>query len=481
MNLPEHSEFLKPSPEIQIQIQGKITNLQRSAWNVLLANAYDELPNQEIHRISIAELAKGLGFDSPNEEYLKETLEALVNCIVKWNVLINHTKDGSGVASLLGSAEIKNGICTYSFAPHLRYKLYNPRTYTKLNLRLQKRITSRYAFILWEICFDAFDFARNQGETPCIPLDTFKALMGIALDDYPTFKTLNQRVIKPAIKEINELTNYSIEIEHKRIGRKIGEMKFKISQFKEPLSVEPVQETVSLDIEGFSPTAIKLVRAGISPKEARRIAKEEWLAVDLAPLPEGTKFAAYVEEKISLAHHATDVKNAGRFIVKAIRENYQNPVFQAQLQERKHREQQAILDSLKSEMLEKKKALLREAVRTNPELLEQAYDRFSIPRELLKNYNSSQEAYRDGGIGTALINAILISRDRGISTAEINAILINRQLLKNYNSPQEAYRGNQIGTVLINAILAEDICTDLIASVNAAYEDEKARILGTAG
>ena len=434
MNLLEHSEFFKASPAIQIQ--SKISLLQRRAWNVLLANAYNELPNKNIHRISVAELAKGLGFNSHNEEYLKETLEALVNCIVKWNVLGKYTKDGSGITSLLGSAEIENGICTYSFAAHLRYKLYNPRIYTKLNLRLQSQFMSRYALNLWEVCFDYFDTARNQGETPFIPLDTFKELMGIALDDYPTFKTLNQRVIKPAIKEINELTNFSVEIERKRIGRKIGEMKFKTSRLKELPSAEPVQETVSLDIEDLPPVTIKLVRAGVSPKEALRIAYQEWGTVDPAVLPEGIiDFAVYVEEKIGLAHHATDVKNAGRFILKAIRENYQNPVFQAQLEERKHREQQGILDSLEAEMLEKKNALLRQAVRTNPGLLKQAHDKFGIIRVLLKNYNSHQEAYRSC----------------------------------------------QMVTAVINAILAEDFCVDLLAPLQAAYENEKAKILGNAG
>lgn len=67
--------------------------------------------------------------------------------------------------------------------------------------------------------------------------------MGIALEDYPTFKTLNQRVVKPAIREINELTYFFVEIEHKRIGRKIGELKFRISQLKVLRSDEPTQET----------------------------------------------------------------------------------------------------------------------------------------------------------------------------------------------------------------------------------------------
>ena len=39
-----------------IQIQNNITLLQRRAWNVLLANAYDELPTQETHQVKVAEL-----------------------------------------------------------------------------------------------------------------------------------------------------------------------------------------------------------------------------------------------------------------------------------------------------------------------------------------------------------------------------------------------------------------------------------------
>ena len=357
----------------------------------LLANAYNELPNKEIHRVSVTELAKKLGFNSRDYDHLKETLEALVDCIVKWNVLGKDKKERWGVAALLASAEIEKGICTYSFAAHLRYKLYNPRIYTKLNLRLQNRFTSRYALILWEICFDYFDTARNHGETPFIPLDTFKELMGIALDDYPTFKTLNQRVIKPAIKEINELTDFFVEVEQKRVGRRIGELKFKISRLKELPSVEPVQETILFDIEDLPPVAIKLVQAGVSRKEALRIANQEWDAVDPAALPEGsTDFAVYIEEKIGLAQHATSVKNAAGFILKAIRENYQDPVFQEHLQAEQAEKTQAMLASLKDEMLEKQNALIRQAVRATPELLDQAASKItsSFIRERLIDYDS---------------------------------------------------------------------------------------------
>lgn len=432
MNLLERNEFIKASPAIQIQ--SNITHLQRRVWNVLLANAYDELPNKEIHRVSIAELAEKLGFDSRDTAHLKEALEALVDHKVKWNILGKDKKEVWGVAALLASAEIENGICTYGFAPHLRYKLYNPRIYTKLNLRLQNRFMSRYALILWEVCFDYFDTVRDYGETPFIPIDTFRNLMGLEKNEYPVFKVLNRDVIKPSIKEINELTNFFVEVEQKRQGRPIAFLKFRISRLKQVDGSE--QEPLYPDVEDLPPIAIALLQVGVARREVLKIINEEWDMVDAdADLnrEDYRDFETYVEEKIIVARQATGVKNMGGFIVQAIRKNYQDAVAQAAFKERKGHEKKAMLAALESEMKEKRSALLRQAIRANPELLEKAAEKIQsyLALERLENANSLQEAYRDGGMVTAEINGIL----------------------------------------------AEEFCQELLAPVYAVYETEKARIL----
>ena len=440
MHITEINEVIKASPAIQIQ--SSITHLQRRAWNILLANAYDELPNTDIHHISLFDLALSLGYDSRDYDHLKETLEALVDCTVKWNVLRKDKKQEWGVAALLASAKIANGVCTYSFAPHLRYKLYNPRIYTKLNLRLQNRFTSRYAVILWEVCFDYFDIARNEGETPFMSLEKFRELIGLGEQEYPLFKEFNRNIIKPAIEEINDLTNFLIEVEQKRVGRKIAELKFKISRLKElpPLEpkqemTEPTQASLFVDMEELPAIAVKLVQAGVAQKEALRITNQEWDVVDAAALLEDrADFAVYVEEKIALARHATGVKNAGGFIVKAIQENYQDPELQKRLQVEKKKEKEEMLASLRREMVEKKNALIRRAVRANPELLEQAAERItsSFVNDFLMEYDSVKDAYAVGG---------LVAGE-------------------------------------INIILGEEFCADLIAPVITAYEAEKERIEG---
>ena len=86
--------------------------------------------------------------------------------------------------------------------------------------------------------------------------------MGLDKDEYPVFKVLNRDVIKPAIQEINALTNFFIEIEPKRIGRKIGELKFRISRLKELPTVQSTQETFSFDIDDLPSIAIETGPSG---------------------------------------------------------------------------------------------------------------------------------------------------------------------------------------------------------------------------
>ena len=93
--LKDKDEVVKHSAAIHIQ--NNITLLQRRAWNVLLANAYDALPFEEKYGIHVVDLTKKLEFDSKNDEYLKEALEALVGCKVKWNV--PHSNGFSGKMS----------------------------------------------------------------------------------------------------------------------------------------------------------------------------------------------------------------------------------------------------------------------------------------------------------------------------------------------------------------------------------------------
>ena len=431
MNLSKINEVIKASPAIQIQ--SRISLLQRRAWNVLLANAYNELPDKDIHTVSVVELAAKLGFGDGNQEYLKEVLRSLRSCEVEWNLLNKDNKQEWGVAGLLAEVRISDGICFYQFPHTLRLKLHNPRVYAKLNLRLQNQFRSRYALVLWEICFDYFDTDRDRGETPFIALEVFKSLMGLEKEEYPIFKELNRNVIKPAIKEINDLTNYHVEVEHKRLGRRIAELKFRITKVKQ----FPVQESLFPDIENLPPVAIELVQAEIDRNMAMKIADQAWDFVTPEKLPEpGTypDFLGYVAEKIEISRHAAEIKNRGGFIIEAIRENYQNSEVQKARQLRAEKAREKALEDLTAEFRVKRDNIIRQAIHAEPGLVEAAAKHIHsyIVRERLVEHPSAMEAYQKGGMVAAEINGIL----------------------------------------------AAEFCQDLLAPVVETYENEKARIQG---
>ena len=434
MLLADIKEVIKASPAIQIQ--GKITHLQRRAWNVLLANAYNELPDKEIHRVSVAELAAKLGFNSNNEDYLKDALRELRACEVEWNILDKNNREEWGVAGLLADARIVDGICRYSFSPQLRQKLHNPLMYTRLNLRLQNEFRSQYALILWEVCFDYFDVHWGQGETPFIPIETFRELLGIESNEYSEFKDLNKKVIKAAIKEINDLTDYFVEVEQKRIGRKVAELKFRIIKVKKL----PVQESIFPDIEDLPPVAVELVGADVDRKLSIKIADAEWDFIDPEKLPEpGTypDFLAYVSEKVEMSMYALNVHNTAGYIVEAIRNNYQNDNVRKERKIRAERTREKELEDLTTEFYFKRGNLLRQAIQADSEIVARAAARIELP-------------------------------------------LIRKRLLE-YDTALQAYKEIPMVKTEIDAILADDFCQELLAPVVSAYEEEKARVLGKVG
>ena len=430
MKLYEIDEVVKASPAIQIQ--SKISLLQRRAWNVLLANAYNDLPDKDIYTIGIVELAAKLGFNSGNRNYLKDMLKSLVDCTVEWNMLGKDKEEEWGVASLLASARIKDGICTYGFAPHLRLKLHNPRIYAKLNLRLQNRFKNQYALVLWEVCFDYFDTERGQGETPFIPLTTFRDMIGLESGEYPVFGFLNRDVIKPAIREINKLTNFSVVVEQKRHGRRIAELKFRITKIKQP----PVQESLFPDIENLPPVAVELIQAQVDRKVALQVAERAWDFVLKEKVPaSGTypDFMAYVAEKIEMSLNATGIKNRAGFILNAIRENYQNASVQKARELRAEKVRDKELEELTAEFRIKCDNILRQVIHTQPELVEQAAERIQshMIRKRLLTHDTVMDAYQKGGMIKAEIDGIL----------------------------------------------TEELCADALAPARELYETEKARVL----
>ena len=213
-----------------IQINSAITLLQRKTWNVLLANAFDKLLDEEIHVMDLSELRSILGLNGRNDERLRQLLVELNTCQIEWNILGKDKSAEWVTTTFLAGAEIKNGRVYYGYFKDLKEKLYSPRMYARINLSMQNKFSSKYALALYELFVDYFDVSRNYGETPWISVPIFRKLMGIADDEYPRFYDLKKRAITLAVDEIHGMPdiNFLIEDCYKTHGRTVKKIKFKI-------------------------------------------------------------------------------------------------------------------------------------------------------------------------------------------------------------------------------------------------------------
>jgi hypothetical protein len=393
-----------------VQIQNNITLLQRRAWNVLLANAYDELPTEEEHRIAIRDLVKVLEYGGHNDAYLKEALEALVSCKVKWNILDKDNQWEWGVMTLLAQARIKKGVCIYAYSPELRRRLHNPTMYARISLSMQNKFGSKYAQALWELCVDYLGTARQQGETPFIPVERYRDIMGISAEQYPQFKEFNRRVIKEPVAEINRVTDFHVEADYQRRGRgdKVVAVKFRIRRVMD--AIEHGKGTLSLfpDLEDM-PLAIKILKeAGLSAKDAWEIWQTGFNGVEKGHQPdimsedEEGAFLHYVREKVDLLKRrqaSGRVDNSTGFLMEAIRKNYANPEFasaEKQKEAHRRREDKAArerkLERLKDEKIElertrrdEARAVCKEIIVSWPELAEEAAKALAQEVQWFKN------------------------------------------------------------------------------------------------
>jgi hypothetical protein len=409
--MKERKEVVKHSAAIQIQ--NNITLLQRRAWNVLLANAYDALPTEERHRIKVRELTQTLEFKSKNEDYLKEALTALVGCKVEWNVLDKDSQWEWGVTTLLAEATIKNGICTYAYGPTLRERLHNPQMYARISLSMQNKFESKHAQALWELCVDYLGTGRDYGETPYIPIATYRKLLGVAEGQYTRFKDLSFYVIRKPVEEINRVTDFQVTVAYQEESRKVTGVKFKIRRVLMLAEKSSRQGTLFPDLADIPAVVKELKDVGLSATDAWEIWQKGWEGVDSENRPEigagdsEAVFLRYVREKIDLLKRrraAGKVENSTGFLLEAIKKNYANAEFSAAEKERevqrwretkaaRERKHERLRDEkigLERERRDEAHVLSKEMFSASPELAEE------IARGLLQGESWFKKQYEPG-------------------------------------------------------------------------------------
>ena len=371
--MKEKKNVYKP-PAVIHHDNRKVSLLQKKTWSWLVANAYDELETEEIYSVSVRELMQVLGFNSHNQEYLKDALRDMMTTLVEWDILRHDKKNVWQAATMLSGVRIEDGICYYGFDAMFRQALYHPAIYARLSLALISKFSSKYALTLWEMCQHAMNPKTGIGETQWITLDEFRKMMGVKESTYKDFRNLKKRVIQTAIEEVKLLAHSNVTPEYRRKGRKITQIKFKVARGK-AIEAESGQEVLPFEMEELPELVTELRQAGVSKNAALEIWEQgfDYIGTD-AQLPSRADFETYVREKIDLAKRSRRVENKGGFLVQAIKENWANPEFEQKDRKAKIAELEQKKEALDTEWQDKRRGLLEQLVRENPDAIQEAVE-----------------------------------------------------------------------------------------------------------
>ena len=258
-----------------VHIGADLTLYQRRAFNVLLFWAMPEMPRTTRHEIDLDELAWGMGMERASQrmQRLVENLDNMMEARVVWNLL-----DEKGdleeweSATLLPYVKVsrRDKRVTYEFTSAFQERVYNPSEFAEIALRMQRVFRSEHALTLYE---NTRRFLV-QGETPWIPIETFRTLMGVNDKPYyDEYKYLNARLIKPAMQQVNECSDIQLQLKTKRRSRAVAELKFLVSEnpqmslFTESLQ----QESGSLRAEDKRRLMLRLSGYRITGKRAEEL------------------------------------------------------------------------------------------------------------------------------------------------------------------------------------------------------------------
>jgi len=209
----------------------------------------------------------------------------------------------------LASIEIKNNVCFYSFSNVLVSKILNPNIYARLNLSLINSFSSKYALNLYELFCDY----KSISQTPNIRLLDFKKLMGVE-DKYDEFKTLSNRVIKPALKEVNKLTNCEAVAQYEKNGKSVNALKFYFKNFE--MDRKKQNSFIANNFEIQNPLQNELYRKLIEVYKLSHFQAKE--VVRNYPI-------AYINETLEIAkvkRNQKIVKNIGAYTITLIKNGY---------------------------------------------------------------------------------------------------------------------------------------------------------------
>lgn len=224
-----------PLQVVIVNVKGPHNEKDRKLFALLLHHAFDELGEQPMHEISVAQidqLCRELGGDH-GVKWTWQSAKNLAETTVEWEYTLGDERV-QGVSSLFYAQYHKSarstGKLNYGFPPPLIPILKHPMRFARLRVHFLMKLSGKYAVTLYEI-LEGF---ANRRDGECrVTIEELRRWLKVPEDSYPEWKAFRQWVLKPAIDQINADplgAGFSIDYTPLRKGRFYHEIVFNLTK-----------------------------------------------------------------------------------------------------------------------------------------------------------------------------------------------------------------------------------------------------------
>ena len=215
--------MVKPSELIECTEMAPLTLADRRTFNLLLLNAWDCIDEDKEHVIA----KKDLRGTHHTTERVRESILRLMAVVCSAKVERNG-KVFERHFHIIEDADDENdegdiGLLYYRFPAKLRTIIKKSTQFARLKKEIVFALSSKYALALYELVSKRINLKHKTSEE--IPLDRFRALLGVEEGKLSAFKNLKSRAIDPAVLEVNGLAEFGCSVEPVYTGKKVTAVK----------------------------------------------------------------------------------------------------------------------------------------------------------------------------------------------------------------------------------------------------------------
>jgi hypothetical protein len=257
-----------PLPALIVKIEGPYTEQDRKLWVFLLYAVWDELGEKPIHELPVSkvnQVFRECGGDH-NSVWIWESARRLSRTIAEWIRTEGDTRY-KGIASLF-QAEIteearERGSLRFTFPPLLIPIIKDPRRFARLRVHFLLGLSGKYAVTLYELLESV---ANKRDPVLDVQLDTLRMWLKVPEGKLLRWVHFDQRVLKPAIKQINTTpigAGFTVDTQPIKKGRAVDRVRFLVQKVDQRRAVEEALQESALPSPTKVITSKRLKQAAI--------------------------------------------------------------------------------------------------------------------------------------------------------------------------------------------------------------------------